>query len=1018
MKQLPAPLAVHLGGGATTMAYCWRITRRDGIALGFTEHDEDIACDGTIFSAATGFTASQIQSSLGLSVDNFTAAGALSSASISEADILAGRYDDATLELLWVNWSDPTQFVLIAKGNLGNIERRGLAFTAEFRSLAHRLNQRVGESFERSCSAQLGDARCGVDLGNIKFSAIAKALEHDGSCFVAATGVERFARGWFDGGVLRLSGRKDVLIGGTGLIVNNLQSGLGRGAYFADGSGTSEGQFVAIYAWLRAAKALARLAPATAASWRKRALWMATALEPTVFRKPVPSDPNELFVPHWLYAARQPIESQTVFLRAKATFTAGGGGRQFNIPPDTKSFGDRVIKVYSAYDANSKLLWDNPYSPVVGTAFTILSASTSATGTLVTISGASPSPVEGYIVYAIDAGGAIDVGDPYEAWPVWRPLAQGEVDGAGDSFRWGLDMFDELHAATENPKWRKGRDVLAATAIRMMAVDDGRSYFKPSYSNDPYSISGTFVFNARTGVQWSRRADTGILIGAIPADAAGSEAQIGRGFDDTIPASATIVVRVGSDRPTDKISVYLDTSTSYSPATRYFATLDLSGSGEGALDEFTCQLSDFKRTDHDNSPLSALSFPLDIKICGFRDKEPLAHYLYIESVRPLPMTALPYAPYIVPFTANVLAGSIIEWRGSPGSGYQSPDLWVMIGGASEVAGAQTQLQFLRDAQLAYQTARGVLGPFAHCYVWDRADSAELGTPGTWVFTWYDPNSMWAGYQYRPLESVARYLWLTSGASVHAAPRAIAVDVLEDFLTWLDTAGWPSLAGPIAGPPTEYRGDAAPTRDYEEPHFAALILRACVYALAANSAATLPGAIVSRATNLAARAWAYLDGKWRASGALVGTWSPDGVSWFGFWNAEIVSTLALLLLEADAVREALGISSARLVEQLAANDAWMATVTQDAPASFEIKSHLVAPDGSAAFELWADPGAEIRSGDQFTIKAGCAKNFPTCKNKFSNAANFRGFPHIPPTDVITSVAKRGDPRNNGGSLMGN
>ena len=107
MKALPAPLAAHLASGSTTMAYCWRVTRHDGTVMGFTEHDLDLVYAGTTFAASTGFSASQIEQSLGLSIDNMNAEGALSSAAITDADILAGRYDDATVELFWVNWSDP-----------------------------------------------------------------------------------------------------------------------------------------------------------------------------------------------------------------------------------------------------------------------------------------------------------------------------------------------------------------------------------------------------------------------------------------------------------------------------------------------------------------------------------------------------------------------------------------------------------------------------------------------------------------------------------------------------------------------------------------------------------------------------------------------------------------------------------------------------------------------------------------------------------------------------------------------
>lgn len=200
MKALSAPLAAHLASGATTMAYCWRITRRDSVVLGFTEHDQNIICDGTTFEAAAGFTASQIRTSLGLAVDNFTADGALSSASIAETDILAGRYDDATLELLWVNWADPTQFILVSKGSLGEIKRMGLAFTAEYRSLSQRLNQRIGGTYQRTCSAALGDSKCRIDLTKPQLRATATAQSEGQSRFVSVSGIGAYAADWFTHG--------------------------------------------------------------------------------------------------------------------------------------------------------------------------------------------------------------------------------------------------------------------------------------------------------------------------------------------------------------------------------------------------------------------------------------------------------------------------------------------------------------------------------------------------------------------------------------------------------------------------------------------------------------------------------------------------------------------------------------------------------------------------------------------------------------------------------------------------
>ena len=205
MKAIPPALQAHLTGGVTTLCYCWRVTRQDGTVLGFTEHDRDITAEGTSFSADSGFTASQIQQGLGLSVDNLNAAGALSSPGLSDADILAGRYDDAAVEVFWVNWADPTQAILIASGNLGEIKREGVAFSAELRSLAHRLDQKIGQTYERTCSAVLGDPRCKVDLSQPAYRGTITASAATTSRQIVAAGLSGFASDWFTDGTLTFS---------------------------------------------------------------------------------------------------------------------------------------------------------------------------------------------------------------------------------------------------------------------------------------------------------------------------------------------------------------------------------------------------------------------------------------------------------------------------------------------------------------------------------------------------------------------------------------------------------------------------------------------------------------------------------------------------------------------------------------------------------------------------------------------------------------------------------------------
>ncbi len=97
MKSLPAALQDHLDGGATTLAWCWRLTLRDGTHFGFTDHDRDIVLDGTTFEAAAGFSASGIKDAVGLSVDNLEVTSALTSDRLSEIDLAAGHYDDGSV---------------------------------------------------------------------------------------------------------------------------------------------------------------------------------------------------------------------------------------------------------------------------------------------------------------------------------------------------------------------------------------------------------------------------------------------------------------------------------------------------------------------------------------------------------------------------------------------------------------------------------------------------------------------------------------------------------------------------------------------------------------------------------------------------------------------------------------------------------------------------------------------------------------------------------------------------------
>ncbi|MBD9371533.1 DUF2163 domain-containing protein [Rhizobium sp. ARZ01] len=113
MRQIPEDLADHLAGDVTTVCQCWRVTRKDGTVLGLTEHDRDLSFAGLTYRAASGFQASDAEMGSGLATEASEIAGGFSSAAISEADLVAGRYDGARVEVFLVDWQHPERRMLL-----------------------------------------------------------------------------------------------------------------------------------------------------------------------------------------------------------------------------------------------------------------------------------------------------------------------------------------------------------------------------------------------------------------------------------------------------------------------------------------------------------------------------------------------------------------------------------------------------------------------------------------------------------------------------------------------------------------------------------------------------------------------------------------------------------------------------------------------------------------------------------------------------------------------------------------
>lgn len=165
MKTVPTSIRTQLDSAVSTLCYCLRLTRADGVVMGFTDHDQDVVVDSVTYQAETGGNLSAIAAQDGLAVDNLELAGFLDSAAITEDDIRAGVYDFAAVEVFQVDYANPAGGRLILRtGHIGEVSSEAGTYKAEVRGLMQAYSQQIVELFSPACRADLGDSRCKVDL--------------------------------------------------------------------------------------------------------------------------------------------------------------------------------------------------------------------------------------------------------------------------------------------------------------------------------------------------------------------------------------------------------------------------------------------------------------------------------------------------------------------------------------------------------------------------------------------------------------------------------------------------------------------------------------------------------------------------------------------------------------------------------------------------------------------------------------------------------------------------------------
>lgn len=163
-----------------TLVHGIRVVRKDGTVLGWTEHNKDATVTAlgelTALLANPGFSLSSLVSSAGLGVDT-ASCDVIAGDDITRADILAGKWDGASVYLFRYNWKNPAAGVVpVKRGSFGNFTPKLGQFTVEFRDLRQALQYDTTWVLQEACRWQLGDARCTKDLASFTHAGTVTAV--------------------------------------------------------------------------------------------------------------------------------------------------------------------------------------------------------------------------------------------------------------------------------------------------------------------------------------------------------------------------------------------------------------------------------------------------------------------------------------------------------------------------------------------------------------------------------------------------------------------------------------------------------------------------------------------------------------------------------------------------------------------------------------------------------------------------------------------------------------------------
>lgn len=192
---------IWFGTELETAATFWRVERRDGVTLGFTAHDRDLAFGGVVHRAAPGMAPSAIRRSAGFEPDSAEVAGALSHDSIAEADLADGRFDGARVLVGLVDWETLAHETIYA-GTIGAVGEEAGRFTAELLSRKVELSVDPIPRTSPACRAAFCGPGCMLSAARFTHEALVTGHDTEANSVTLDIAAEPLLGGtlrWIDG---------------------------------------------------------------------------------------------------------------------------------------------------------------------------------------------------------------------------------------------------------------------------------------------------------------------------------------------------------------------------------------------------------------------------------------------------------------------------------------------------------------------------------------------------------------------------------------------------------------------------------------------------------------------------------------------------------------------------------------------------------------------------------------------------------------------------------------------------